>query len=449
MQPNRNSEWPPRPHFGDLARARRIFEAGNGCTGRAERVPVDLTTMSQIPPKTTWGRDLQTIIKYTAIIFGIALLITALQTPVHAEWVNATDTLNTPQNRSGTWYGTSPLKGGVDGDHTWSCYDPAFRKFQCPGNYYGIRLANYTDDHTINWSVNGEVLEWGAGASPPTPPANLLPHVWRYASASGTTNQFVNISNTAHYGCNGLWAVQCESEPPVVTASFYVNATNAFKVPTDIGFVFNGEGTPSAYEWFASDPTGRYTFYSYDPAPIWENVDHDATYYAYLKINGGTDEGEFDDTQFTVYPVNITPIPTVLPNTTVNITPGPTVTVQTIATFANLSSYNRTDIRIDLTEYFGNITGPYLDWVDSLSQGITDLGVMAFSIPSFPFVKATEIMTILTDMGGQVLTQMSTAANIPLQLARIAANSVPADWQLLIVWALLLESVYLILRGET
>lgn len=73
---NKTSEdWLPRPHFGDLAMARRIWEAGNGPTGRAERVPIDLTTMSHIPQSDLHRRVNR---EFWNIILAMALLAMAL-----------------------------------------------------------------------------------------------------------------------------------------------------------------------------------------------------------------------------------------------------------------------------------------------------------------------------------------------------------------------------------
>jgi hypothetical protein len=287
-----------------------------------------------------------------------------------------------------------------------------------------------------------------------------------FKPGSGATCQYTDVLyiDSSYVNANNYyWGFYIEDTSPVRWYLYHVTVGSPPSPPTIELSASQSEGAISFNTTITASTTGSPT-----PTVTWSVVPPDENSYCpdpgnqtSLIINQvgtwiiqatATNSQGSSNTTITITGSN-PPTPTPTPTPTTTGTPRPTipitpVPVEPIETFQTFTTWQMNE-----TNWTGQIGvelfTPYRDICDWIAGGIRSLLGILFTLPNMVIGWLTTQIITVNEIGDQVLSALGTCANIVLQVARICLDTLPVNVQLLMIWALFLETVYLILRGET
>lgn len=146
----------------------------------------------------------------------------------------------------------------------------------------------------------------------------------------------------------------------------------------------------------------------------------------------------------------IPPRPGTTPNQIVSVGGGKAKpdAIGTIATIAP-PTWNQTIARQNITNVLGNITDPYLNTIDGFGLLVQLTYSHVMYMPNWLMAAIVTTVQPIAVAFAEILVNLASYANVPLQLMRLALDNTTQGIQALLIYGVCLEFLIYLLRGET
>jgi len=245
--------------------------------------------------------------------------------------------------------------------------------------------------------------------------------VWDAAGTSSTISKTFTVVN-----------------PAAPTANFNISISNDAVIPCVVTLTDTSTGTKTDLNW--SMNWGGI---------LWTDTSNPAS----LSFHSSIEAGTYSVTHYAINgPVSSSITKTFTLSAPANITP--TANVTAIATLATIPTgvgeiVNSTNFRSSITSTsIGNLTGPYLDLVDSGGNAAKTFGLSVISILVIPFSYITPNIQYALDLVSSLIIEFASFGHWILVALGIVIAGLPLEVQGLVTYGLVCQILILAIKGN-